>query len=517
MFRNRWLAVALLLLTACRPADALPPTATTVRVTATAPGNLPASPARDLRTIAAQTPESTPETEYCQISAAQPMTMHQVSASIDYQRHEVNVAQLIRTVNRSSDTLTDVVFDVEANRFPAIFKMARVESRLGVASYELTGRRLTIALEQPLEPGCLLDLELSFTLNVPEVGQGASAYGGYFGYTENQLNLGQWLPMLALRRGGEWIIHDVSAIGEQVVVDVADWDVILNISDAPDTLIVAAPGRLVEPNAAANHRHYILENAREFTVSMSPRFQVQTAKSEAGVEVELYTFADQTAETAKGKIDNAQQALDAATQAMSMYSDLFGAFPYERYVVVEGDFPDGMEFSGIVFVSDQWFRTNTGTAESYLTIITVHETSHQWWYARVGSDQAINPWMDEALAAYSEYIFYEEHYPDLKKWWWAFRVDNYVGQNYNGKRVDSSVYDFEKGRDYINAVYLRGAHMLDDLRGVLGTDVFFDWLRRYAQVGQNRVVTPDVFWSLLTADELAKTQAVRARYLSGPQ
>jgi hypothetical protein len=59
--------------------------------------------------------------------------------------------------------------------------------------------------------------------------------------------------------------------------------------------------------------------------------------------------------------------------------------------------------------------------------------------------------------------------------------------------------------------------MLDDLRGVLGTDVFFDWLRRYAQVGQNRVVTPDVFWSLLTPDQLAKTQRIRSEYLSGPQ
>jgi hypothetical protein len=306
-------------------------------------------------------------------------------------------------------------------------------------------------------------------------------------------------------------------IGEQVVVDVADWDVTLTVDDATDKLMIAAPGTLVDHDAAAKQWHYTMQNAREFTVSLSPKFEVQTEKSEGGVNVELYTFADQTSDSDKGKIDNARQALDAATQAMSMYSDLFGAFPYQRYVVVEGDFPDGMEFSGIVFVSDQWFRTNTGSAESYLTIITVHETSHQWWYARVGSDQATTPWLDEAFAVYSEYIFYEEHYPDLKKWWWAFRVDNYVGQNYNGKRVDSSAYDFATAREYINAVYLRGAHMLDDLRTDLGTDVFFDWLRRYAQVGQNRVVTPDVFWSLLTPDQLALTRATRAKYLSGPQ
>ena len=124
--------------------------------------------------------------------------------------------------------------------------------------------------------------------------------------------------------------------------------------------------------------------------------------------------------------------------------------------------------------------------------------------------------MDEALAAYSEKIFYERTYPDMEKWWWNFRVDSYVGQDYKGKRVDSTVYDFDTVRDYINAVYLRGARMLDDLRHDLGDEAFFNWLRTYAQVGQNHVVTPEIFWSLLTPEQLAKTAATRAKYLAHP-
>ena len=119
----------------------------------------------------------------------------------------------------------------------------------------MTGRRLTIKLDKPLAPGCTLEIDLDFTLHIPEVGQGANAYNGYFGYTSNQLNLGQWLPMLAIRRGGEWITHDVSAIGEQVVVDVADWDVTLKVSDAADKLMIAAPGTLVEQMAEALALH----------------------------------------------------------------------------------------------------------------------------------------------------------------------------------------------------------------------------------------------------------------------
>src|SRR5690606_6507172 len=104
---------------------------------------------------------------------------------------------------------------------------------------------------------------------------------------------------------------------------------------------------------------------------------------------------------------------------------LFGVYPHERMLVVQGDFPDGMEFSGLVFVSTDWFKSFKGETGSYLTLITIHEVAHQWWYMRVGNDPALSPWLDEALATYSEYLFMEEYYPSLKEWWWQFRVDAY--------------------------------------------------------------------------------------------
>jgi hypothetical protein len=90
----------------------------------------------------------------------------------------------------------------------------------------------------------------------------------------------------------------------------------------------------------------------------------------------------------------------------------------------------------------------------------------------------------------------------------------FVGKDYAGRKVDSTVYDFNTVREYINAVYLRGAHLLDDLRKDLGTDAFFDWLRRYAEAGKNQVVTPELLWSLLTPEQMAATQATRAKYLA---
>ncbi|MBC8098899.1 MAG: hypothetical protein H7Y11_05615, partial [Armatimonadetes bacterium] len=199
-------------------------------------------------------------------------------------------------------------------------------------------------------------------------------------------------------------------------------------------------------------------------------------------------------------------------QSLSMYADLFGTFPYDRFVVVQGDFPDGMEFSGLVFVSTQWFKGYTGDPAGYLMLITVHEIAHQWWYARVGNDPALAPWLDEALATYSEYVFLEQVYPDLTDWWWEFRIESWAPEGF----VDSTVYEFTSIRAYINAIYLRGVKLLHALRGDLGTDAFFDWLRRYAAAGAGEVVTPSFFWSLLTPEQLTATAATRALYLRLP-
>jgi aminopeptidase N len=191
------------------------------------------------------------------------------------------------------------------------------------------------------------------------------------------------------------------------------------------------------------------------------------------------------------------------------FADLYGSFPYSRMLIIEGDFPDGMEFSGLVFVSKTWFTNYDGTPSGYLTLITIHEVAHQWWYARVGNDAALHPWLDEAFSTYSEYIYFEEYYPSLKDWWWPFRVDNYFPEG----AVDSTVYEFSTPREYINAVYLRGAKLLHAIREDIGTEAFFDILYRYAEAGDGLLVTPDLFWSLFTPEQLEATRRTRAFYL----
>lgn len=508
----RFLPIVFLLTTSCQraPEAVALPTATTVRVAAAL-----ATQARPVQAVASQvafTPtavveETTLTPEMCALAGDQLAAQHTVEAAFDYTAHVLRAEQRVRVLNRTGESLAQLVFDVEPNRFPNVFQLDAVQvGGEAVPVYEMTGRRLTLELATPLAPGCSADVQLAFRITLPEVGEGAGTTGGFFGYTARQVNLGHWLPTLAARQNGAWVTHEVAAIGEQLILDVADWDVRLTVLNAPADLQIAAPGDVTSTGDAAWQVR--LPHSRDLALSLSPEFRQATAVTATGAAVELYTLR-----SAEHPQNGETHALEVAAQSLTTYSDLFGAYPYSRYVVVEGDFSDGMEFSGIVFVSKDWFRTYEGDPHSYLTIITVHETAHQWWYARVGNDQAFTPWLDEALATYSEYMFYEAYYPELRDWWWGFRVDTFVPDDFT-RAVDGSVYQFSTTREYINAVYLRGARMLDLLRNDLGTEAFFDWLSRYAETGAGRIVPPDAFWTLLTPEQLAQTLGTRGEYLS---
>jgi hypothetical protein len=511
MLNSRLFYVLLLfLVSGCALTLAGPPS-TPIVITATPVSQTTPVPTRLVRPLPSPEPASSPSLPVCQATAGQPMTRHTVVADVDYKAHLLMVQQGIDYINRSNNVFTELVLNAKPAVWPGAFTLASVQAGVADARYKLTGQQLTMALPEPLAPGCSVSIRLRFKLTVPEIDPGGDgAYQGYFGRSARQLNLGSWLPTVAVRADGKWVSHEEISIGEQDVLDVADWDITFHVKNASDGLKVAAPGE-VKQNGPADWR-FIQTGVREFSASFSDLFKVGYRKLPDGLVIELYHFDDTRVPGASGVIDSADHALDVAAKAASLYEDLYGRYNHPRLVVVQADFPDGMEFSGMVFVGGSYFRSYGGSPAAYLTLITAHEVAHQWWYGQVGNDQAENPWLDEALATYSEYAFLEEYYPNLKDWWWDFRVNSFAPDGF----VDSTVYDFTTRRAYINAVYLRGVKMLRELREKLGTDEFYAWLRRYADAGAGRVMTPAQFWMLLSPEQLKATEPIRSRYLRKP-
>lgn len=439
---------------------------------------------------------------------------HTVVADINYTDKTVSVEQRILYQNTTNSILSDIVLNIESNRWANTFflKELRIDDDV-VASYTLTEKRLTIPLFTPLNKNCRISLLLKFDLHVPQIGGGLITDSkGYLGYTERQMNLAHWLATVAVYHMGQWITQPAFYIGEQEVVAPADWLVTLNLINPPPTLTIAAAG--VETNTTPTSKRYEHLNSREFSLSLSHQFNVAYEFLPSGKQIELYTFTDLVSQGNRPVLPEeiVIHALRSATQSFNMFNDLFGTYPYERLLVVQGDFPDGMELSGMVFVGDRWFTRYTGDPRGYLMLITVHEVAHQWWYAQVGNNAALNPWLDEALATYSEYIFIEEYYPDLREWWWEFRVNQYAPEGF----VDSTVYDFPNVRAYINAVYLRGVRMLHEIRVKIGKEAFFTLLANYAKAEKGEIAYPQDFWALMSSDQLEQTRDIRKNYLRIP-
>jgi hypothetical protein len=301
-----------------------------------------------------------------------------------------------------------------------------------------------------------------------------------YGYSERQLNLVDWYPFVVPYQPGEgWILHNPWYYGEHLAYDLADFDVSVTFTDGA-TPLIAASGEENDPSTAGSRR-FVMEAARTFALSMSYDFKV--ARQTVGdVTVFSYYF---------GFYDAPGEAmLQTTVQAMQTYSEKFGPYRHKTLTAVQGDFNDGMEYSGMYFISRDYFNLYDNTPKNYLVIIAAHETAHQWWFDSVGDDQALEPWLDEALCTYSEHIYYETVHPDLVDWWWGYRYFEFQQAGW----VDTPIYDGGGQRPYWDKVYLTGARFLEDLRKQVGDDVFFAFLKDYyTQMEGRRATSADFF------------------------
>src|SRR5581483_447368 len=265
--------------------------------------------------------------------------------------------------------------------------------------------------------------------------------------------------------------------------DAADYVVNVKSADPAVTPVIASSGA---PAQNGEWTTYTLTAGRAFALSASTEFLTSSAQV-GNVAVTSYYF-----QFFEG---GGKAAMNAAAQALQIFNQKYGPYPHQTLAVVMGDFNDGMEFSGFFYLSKDFYNLYDGTPKNYLIFVAAHETAHQWWFEQVANDQAAQPWLDEALATYSEHVFYEGTDPSLVSWWWAYRIDYYRPQGW----VDIAVYDGGGFRPYTNAVYFRGAHFLDDLRARIGDEAFFAFLKDYLAQENGKIATSADFFRILRA------------------
>jgi hypothetical protein len=395
---------------------------------------------------------------------------------------------------------------VEPAYFPGVFQLKSMKWEDGqdAAGAAWEGTRLRLPLPQPLASGEETSLSISYDLNLPSPVPSPLTRPVVFGYTERQTNLVDWYPFIPPYIPGQgWLAHPQGYFGEHQVYEAADFQVEVRLSEAAyggQPLILAASAL---PEKDAEVYRFQMISARNFTFSVSHQYQVMTAKV-GPITVTGYAFPLHAAA--------GEAALNATAQALELYQKLYGPYPRSSLALVEADFLDGMEYDGLYFLSNGFYNLYEGSPASYLTTIAVHETAHQWWYAQVGNDQAMEPWLDEALSTYSEHVFFENVYPESLDWWWAYRVNYYEPHGW----VDGSIYNPDGFRPYRDAVYLNGAIFLDELRKTVGDEAFFATLKDYAAQYNQKLATGQDFFAVLEKHSLADIRNVVEKYFQNP-
>lgn len=406
---------------------------------------------------------------------------------IDFDAHFVTVKETIEYPNHTGNKLNMLVLAVEPNFWNGSFNLESVAvNGTPIATYMLSGQRLELPLADFIQPETTVTLDLQYTLTLPFAEQEDPnvARPRIYGYTKRQLNLVHWYPFVVPYADGNWILHDPWFYGEHLVYDSADFVVDVRFTDPANAPIVAASG---QPFANGDATRYLLESARTFALAASREFQVATTQV-GEVSVSSYYFPVY-------KIGG-RDALKTTTEALALYSELFSAYPHKTLSVVMGDFNDGMEYSAFYYLPASFYNLYNEKPGTHLIAIAAHETAHQWWFDMVGNDQALQPWLDEALCTYSEHLYYERYNPVIiKQWWWPVRIEIYNPQGF----TDIAIYDGQGFQPYTNAAYFQGAHFLDKLRARIGDDAFFAFLRDYAAQGQNKIVSAADFFAILDA------------------
>ncbi len=351
----------------------------------------------------------------------------------------------------------DEQYAAEMQAGPAV-----VDGRVVVPEPEKEGVGLRVPLRPPLAPGEVVDLTVSFRVVTTDPITLASPKR--FGISEGMLLAPTFYPLVPrLTPDGEWQVMPAPPGGDTTNSDVAFYDVHLTV---PEELTLVATGIELERTPASDGTvvvRYASGPVRDFAFALGPFVPAQAQAGE--VVARAWALPEHAAQ--------AESLAETAASALQAFEAWIGPYPYDELDVIDapGAF-GGIEYPGLIFIGVVGDRADDD--------VVIHEVAHQWFYALIGNDQLLEPWLDEGAASYLETLYYEA-VGDVRTATRLLdenrRILRAVGRTETP--IGLGVGEYPSERDYAVFVYLKGALFFDALRGQLGEPGFRTFLQTY--------------------------------------
>jgi aminopeptidase N len=199
------------------------------------------------------------------------------------------------------------------------------------------------------------------------------------------------------------------------------------------------------------------------------------------------------------RLPAARAALADQDAMMTLFTDLFGPYPFDAYTVVVTD--DSLEIP-IEAQGMSMFGANHMTLDWPNQRLIAHELAHQWFGNSLTLATWRDIWLHEGFACYAEWLWSEAtgtHTADEQAHLWHQRLQRQPQDLVLGDPTPAHLFD--------DRVYKRGALTLHALRGMVGDEAFFRTLRSWTAEYHHGTVNTEGF--------IKVAEAVSGRGLSG--
>lgn len=180
-------------------------------------------------------------------------------------------------------------------------------------------------------------------------------------------------------------------------------------------------------------------------------------------------------------------------KVLEFYSDYIGPFSYEKLANIQSNsVSGGMEAASAILYSAGSVK---GDRNIRWRNVVIHEIAHQWFGNAVTEYDWDDVWLSEGFATYFTLLFIEHEYGR-----YAFveglqssqkRVDAFYDKNPNYTIIHDNLKDMKDVTS--SQTYQKGSWVLHMLRGVVGTETFWEGIQVYYKKYKDLNATTDDF------------------------
>lgn len=300
-------------------------------------------------------------------------------------------------------------------------------------------------------------------------------------------------PGIISSKEGEGIYLPGGSYFPQANKDLADFDIKVSV---PKDIKLITSGTITPPTIEGNNSIYNFKSelpTDEFII-VGGKFNIKDTVYD-GKKFYLYTF---------GPTQTAETYLKSSIDYYKLYTNLFGAYPYSSFSIVENFFATGFGMPAYTLLSNKlmsmpWVLLAPGSL--------AHEFVHNWWGNSVYVDHELGNWC-EALTTFSANYYYNVlNKNEAGAIDWRKKALLSLESLPEKSNYPVNKFKYQSNTDDATIGYQKGGFIFYEVMKFLGEKRFFDAIKNFATKYKGK----RAYWMNLTSsfDEIAKKDSLK--------